>query len=521
MAKQQESRANELSALIVKQWLPQWDKVIWNPKQRQAEPSRKHFYLFSLPATLLRRLSGIQRRSTQDAVPRAEDTGIQRFHDQERSKEIGEYVRFGYPWSDLSEKKRSAIEFADLQKPGWLPTAIIVNIASAGTKRRKLELSQDDTIRVDDADDGRRATLKLPEAALRPAWQPKGLPPIEIIDGQHRLWAFTNDDSSEFELPVVAFVDLDISWQAYLFWTINIKPKRINASLAFDLYPLLRSEEWLDKFSGHPIYRETRAQELVEALWSHPNSPWYQRINMLGESREQMNDPRSMVSQSSWIRSLMATYVKSWGRGSRVLGGLFGGTADSDDGALAWTRTQQAAFLIYAWQQIEHTIGESQSSWARAIRNVDADSSSGGRNPAFYSKFSLFTTDPGVRAFLAVTNDLCYLRREELALADWIAPESASAVDQEGVNAALASLRRQNVATDLKDVAARLASYDWRTSTAPGLSAEQQRSKRALRGSGGYRELRRDLLAHLASGKGALATAAQEVSAQARGAKES
>jgi hypothetical protein len=50
---------------------------------------------------------------------------------------------------------------------------------------------------------------------------------------------------------LVAFHGLDLSWQAYLFWTINIKPKRINPSLAFDLYPLLRSENWLDKAEGH------------------------------------------------------------------------------------------------------------------------------------------------------------------------------------------------------------------------------------------------------------------------------
>ena len=54
--------------------------------------------------------------------------------------------------------------------------------------------------------------------------------PIEVIDGQHRLWAFEKQlDNADFELPVVAFVGLDISWQAYLFWTINIKPKRIDA----------------------------------------------------------------------------------------------------------------------------------------------------------------------------------------------------------------------------------------------------------------------------------------------------
>src|SRR5438445_5291967 len=117
---------------------------------------------------------------------------------------------------------------------------------------------------------GDRTLFNNPAAAPLPG----ELPPFEIIDGQHRLYSFEKGVfAEEYQLPVVAFENLDISWQAYLFWTINIKPKRISASMAFDLYPLLRTEDWLERFS-HYVYRETRAQELVEALWSNPHSPW-------------------------------------------------------------------------------------------------------------------------------------------------------------------------------------------------------------------------------------------------------
>src|SRR6202012_1693477 len=129
--------------------------------------------------------------------------------------------------------------------------------------------------------EGGTATLHLPQGGVTA----DGIPPIEVIDGQHRLFAFDDPDADveDYHLPVVAFHGLDISWQAYLFWTININPKKINPSLAFDLYPLLRSEDWLDRAESHPIYRETRAQELTEILWSHPSSAWYDKINMLGE----------------------------------------------------------------------------------------------------------------------------------------------------------------------------------------------------------------------------------------------
>lgn len=298
-------------ALVVHQWLPEWDEVKWNADLKQARPDRTHFYLFSLPARLLKRLSGIQRRSVKSETARSADIGIQRYHDQDRSDEIREFVTFGYPWSDLPEKRRHSGEFADLRKPGWLPTAIVVNIPRAGVTRQSLTLAKKDAIVIKDNPDESGAVFELPEGSSQNEWKPGGLHPIEVIDGQHRLWAFERAGTDDIELPVVAFNDLDISWQAYLFWTINIKPKKINASLAFDLYPLLRSEEWLDKFSGHPVYRETRSQELVEALWSHPDSPWHRRINMLGESAQQSGDPRPMVSQSAWVRGLMSTYVKS------------------------------------------------------------------------------------------------------------------------------------------------------------------------------------------------------------------
>ena len=135
--------------------------------------------------------------------------------------------------------------------------------------------------------------------------------------------AFEHGDISDrdFELPVVAFYGLDISWQAYLFYVINIKPTRINTSLAFDLYPFLRTEDWLERAGGPAVYRESRAQELTEALWSFADSPWAGRIDMLGEHG------RKMVSQAAWIRSLLATFVKKWEKASTCIGGLYGAPA--------------------------------------------------------------------------------------------------------------------------------------------------------------------------------------------------
>ena len=199
-----------------------------------------------MPAVELRALCGISRRDASKVGDRALDLGIQRRHEQDRSEEIAKFVDYGFPWSTLSEAKRKSADFDDLRKPGWLPTSIVINILKQSDERSlNAKVSKEDIVEVSDTSHG--SLLSLPYDNWRPSWAPKILSPFEVIDGQHRLWAFNKDDDPSFELPVVAFHGLDISWQAYLFWTINIKPKRINPSLAFDLYPLLRAEDWLDQ----------------------------------------------------------------------------------------------------------------------------------------------------------------------------------------------------------------------------------------------------------------------------------
>jgi DGQHR domain-containing protein len=495
-------------ALKVHQWLAGWNKIDFDADEHRAKPAQ-HFYLFSLPARELRSLSGIVRREAKNAAPRTDDLGIQRQHDPERSEEISRFVEYGYPWSTLNEAKRSSADFNDLRKPGWLPTAIVLNILPKDSTRNGAQIEDDDLVTVTDSEDA--ATLQLPYETWSAGWKPTELPPFEVIDGQHRLWAFEGASQLEnFELPVVAFVGLDISWQAYLFWTINIKPKRINASLAFDLYPLLRSEDWLDRAEGHAIYRETRAQELTEILWSFPTSPWYDRINMLGERSNRW------VTQSAWIKSLTASFIRSWDRRSSVAGGLFGGRAKAEGEVLGWSRGQQAAFLIYVWQEFKSAVAASQEAWAIDLRTpkgpaelpLSATAKKSGDDAAFYGVYSLVTTDQGVRGFLQVVNDLCYHRASQLKLNAW-RPDTRSTADPiQAVDGALKSIGTQNFAPFLKDLVASLASFDWRTSGTPELDESLRRAKLVFRGSSGYKELRTQLLEHLARGNGEVADAA-------------
>lgn len=498
-----EPNRRRVPALIVQQWLREWDEIVFDEASQRRRPEPR-FYLFSLPASDLRILTGIYRRTTEGGLPRVRDFGIQRRHNEERSDEIARFVRRGYPWSTLSKQKRDSGRYEDLLKPGWLPTAIVLNILLPEDTRRGRSVHRDDVIEIDADEDRGTAEILLPKSFRQDSWSPKGIGPLEVIDGQHRLWAFgLEGDDTTYELPVVAFKGLDLSWQAYLFYTINIKPKRINMSLAYDLYPMLRTADWLERAEEHVVYKETRAQELTEALWSFPDSPWYQRIDMLGERG------RGRVTQAAWIRSLIATFVKSWeGPGVRI-GGLFGAPVGQSQLVLDWSRSQQAAFLIHLWQGLASSIRDNEDEWAKALR---AGEDLGDLDPAFAGSQTLTNTDQGVRGVLAVTNDLCYLRAEVLNLPEWESETLDEALAESAIDKALGTLKVEKGGKFVAAIAEALASYDWRTSAAPGLKDEEKQAKARFRGGTGYREIRADLLRHLARSRSkAVSGAAAEV----------
>ncbi len=505
----------KIPAMVVKQWLPEWEQVEFDAKRGRKKP-RPQFYLFTMNAKHLHSLCGIYRRTLQKDTTHRRQFGIQRRHDEKRSSEIADYVRHGYPWPELSAAKRESGQFNDLLKPGWLPTAIVVNILEKDTERRGEKVAREDLITLHDQESA-VASIEVPDASRKAGWRPKAAPPMEVIDGQHRLWAFADGSQSpDFDLPVVAFYGLDVSWQAYLFWTINIRPKRINASLAFDLYPLMRTEDWLERFFGHSIYRETRAQELTEALWSHTKSPWYRFINMLGEA-EESGKPRPLgVSQAAWIRSLLATFVKAWESPRARIGGLFGARMRGSEEELPWTRAQQAAFLIAAGNAFRDAVKNCRAEWAKALRseNEPVLFDSEKLDPAFYGKYTLISDDMGLRGFLYVVNDLCFTRATDLGLESWDAEAAGPDPDEENISKCLKLLADQPVAAFLRTLCEHLAAFDWRSSSAKSLSDEQRREKAAFRGTGGYKELRLLLLSHLSTGKKEIKEAAQEVSKQ-------
>lgn len=515
--KKHNSQGKSVPAIRVRQWLPEWNSIRFSANSKQCKP-QPHFFLCSIKAGDLKALTGVYRRSTKGRLARAKDPNVQRGHEESRSQVIREFVRYGYPWCEMSESRRAAPSAQSLQKPGWLPTAIVVNILPVDATRNGRQIAKEDVVLLDEQGD--EARIHYPKAFHDKGWAPTSVFPLEVIDGQHRLWAFDGfDPGDDFELPVVAFVDLDRSWQAYLFWSVNITPKRINRSLAFDLYPLLRQEDWLDQFAGHSIYRETRCQELVEALWSSESSPWHDRINMLGEKKADRERQVPMVTQAAWIRSLMVTFVKQWEGPGTKIGGLFGAGKDQNDLLLPWNRPMQAAVLLYAGSALQDSIKHCKAAWAKQLRKGERRDLFESEDPAMFGEYSLLATDQGIRGFLSVINDLLFVSTDELDLRSWTwesvyetaKAKRLAATEEQAQNLALESLKKTAIAKFIDQVANGLAEYDWRTSSTPDLLDSDRVRKLVFRGSSGYKELRKQLLEHLRERNDDVGTAAKQV----------
>ena len=474
--------SEKIPAIKVKQWLPEWDEVDFSERELRRKP-QSFFYMFSISAKKLRGLAAVYRRDTTTRAEGVEDLGIQRQHDPKRSDEIKKFVQWGYPWSNMSTAQQERPESKSLRKPGWLPTAIVVNILSKDDVRNGKKVDESDLVRIDSVNN----EVIIPDG-IDDDWHPQSVSPIEVIDGQHRLWAF-DGLSKDIELPVVAFYGLDISWQAYLFWSINIMPKKINPSLAFDLYPLLRAEDWLENFLGPVVYREARAQEIVEILWTHVDSPWHHRINMLGD-----RGVKAQVSQAAWIRAMLSSYIKAWKAPEKMLGGFFGVLGDGVS-VIPWTRTQQAMFIILIGNKLREAVrNHSDYEWIKVLsegtlQQIDED-------VAFKSKHCLLNTDQGIRGFLEVTNNIfCALygelRDEYLAVGDIEVPDSNASYGEYSANFESCAPQLTQVIDAVVDS---LSAYDWRSFEAEGLDETAKNIKAGFRGSGGYKLIRNELL---------------------------
>lgn len=120
----------------------------------------------------------------------------------------------------------------------------------------------------------------------------------KILDGQHRLAGFLNEDdkfidlNGEFKINVAIFVGIDISEQAKIFATVNLAQTKVNKSLVYDLEDLARKRN---------PYKS--AHLIAVALDKNKRSPLYQRIKRLGVATPgRKYEP---LTQASFVEALV------------------------------------------------------------------------------------------------------------------------------------------------------------------------------------------------------------------------
>lgn len=127
----------------------------------------------------------------------------------------------------------------------------------------------------------------------------------KILDGQHRIAAFVNDNwefdetlwqmvGGEFQFNVTIFIGLDIDEQANIFATVNLAQTKVNKSLVYDLEGLSKTRS--------PF--RTCHQIAVALDSADVRSPLYQRIKRLGV-KTKGRESSEPLTQAAFVEALV------------------------------------------------------------------------------------------------------------------------------------------------------------------------------------------------------------------------
>lgn len=164
-------------------------------------------------------------------------------------------------------KKKRLKEVQDfINEGGYFPNSLIISI---DTKGKGLQFDQS-SIKVEDS------LSKLGILHL-----PKRYHSAYIIDGQHRLYAYSDTDYARTNtIPVVAFVDLDRSKQLKLFMDINENQKAVSKTLRVTL-----NSDMLWDAPDFNDRREALRSKIAQMCGEEPTSPLLGRV-VIGEDEK-------------------------------------------------------------------------------------------------------------------------------------------------------------------------------------------------------------------------------------------
>lgn len=238
------------------------------------------FYVVSLPANLLLEVT---YSTPATAVKPKEGIlynifGAQRGEKEERLREIAEYI--------------DTVESA-------FPNSII--LGANYTEDGRFVVEEGQRWKVEHLDDNEFFRLIIPSREKI----------ASLIDGQHRLHAFLYADKKNQSMPLLCavYLDIPIPYHAYIFATINFNQKKVDRSLAYELFGFN-----LEEGSSQSWAPETLAVYLVRLLDSEEKSPFFKHIR-LGVQEEALRDKKgdwqiSMATIVDGILSLISSNPK-------------------------------------------------------------------------------------------------------------------------------------------------------------------------------------------------------------------
>ena len=154
-----------------------------------------------------------------------------------------------------------------LTKGGYFPNSIIINVVT----QKEKPLYADEVKGSHDSAISELCVLHLP----------RNYQSAFIIDGQHRLYGYANNDwKYKNSIPVVAFENLPIEDQVKMFVDINHKQKSVSKNL---LTTIMADLKW-----SSPIYNDAIfavQSKLLQRLGEQDKSALYRRI-IIGENKK-------------------------------------------------------------------------------------------------------------------------------------------------------------------------------------------------------------------------------------------
>jgi len=215
------------------------------------------FFVCVLPAKVVRRTAAPEPRKVVDVKDETNE-GIQRALSERRVSEIRDYL--------------ATVDAS-------FPNSIILSLAE------KSLVDGPTPISIEDKD---RGLYKFQILDSKDSFS--------VIDGQHRLKGFNEENSKNFDLVVTIFLGLEEEEKAYLFSTINSTQTKVSKSLVYDLFDIAETRS--PQRSAHLVAKGMNSDE---------NSPFYRRIKLLG-TNPKVGDQflyRANLSQGTVVERLL------------------------------------------------------------------------------------------------------------------------------------------------------------------------------------------------------------------------